>query len=74
MAPASIKIIWQGDPILCNKSFRTNKCLLCAKEKFEILKRSIKDKNNQINLCNEIYGGCRHNPKFHRLKEQIPWH
>jgi hypothetical protein len=72
IAPTSIRIIWQGDTILCNKFFRTNKCLLCAKEKFEILKRWMKDKNNQINQCNEIYGGCRHIPKFHRLLEQIP--
>jgi hypothetical protein len=72
LAPTSIRILWQGDPILCNKFFRTNKCLLCTKEKFEILKRFMKDRNNQINSCNEIYGGCRHIPKFHRLREQIP--
>jgi hypothetical protein len=71
-APTSIKIIWKGDPLICNKSFRTNKCLLCAKEKFEILKRSMTDRKNQINSCNEIYGGCQHIPKFHRLIEQFP--
>ena len=47
-------------------------CVLCQRERQEILKQSMKDPNSIINSCNEIYGACRHNPKFHRLRKQNP--
>ena len=33
----------------------------------EILKFSRKHPNKAINKCNEIYGACRHKPRFHRF-------
>lgn len=59
-------IIWKGNPISAVKTFATRNCTLCARERLEILKQSRKDPHSLINSCNEIYGACRHNPKFHR--------
>ena len=42
-------------------------------EKLEILKASKKEPQKLINARNEIYGGCRHNTKFHRYtKNRTP--
>ena len=60
-----IDILWQGDPIACVKTFGTRACKLCAKERLNILKASLKEPTNCINCCNEIYGACHHKPKFH---------
>ena len=60
------EIIWQGNPITCMKSFGKLSCLLCMRERMEILTRAKKNPDKQINSCGEIYGACRHNPKFHR--------
>ena len=65
-------IIWQGRPISTVKTFGSRNCALCARERLEILKQSRKDPNSIINSCNEIYGACRHNPKFHRYEKQTP--
>ena len=43
-----------------------------TKERIEILKHSKKDPNSLINSCNEIYGACRHKPKFHRYVSRNP--
>jgi hypothetical protein len=64
------QIPWQGNPISAVKTFRSNKCTLCTKERVEILKASRRSPELLINSCNEIYGGCRHNPAFHRYKGQ----
>jgi len=37
----------------------------------EIVKASRKHPEKLINSCSEIYGGCRHKPKFHRYKEEV---
>ena len=65
-------IIWQGNPISAVKTFGTAHCVLCNKERLEILKRLKENPDSLINSCNEIYGGCRHRPKFHRFKQQYP--
>jgi GIY-YIG catalytic domain len=66
----SCEILWQGNPINVVKTFGTPNCALCNKERLEILKQSKKDPNSLINSCNEIYGACRHNSKFHRYKSR----
>ena len=65
-------ILWQGNPINVVKTFGTSNCALCNKERIEILKQSKKDPKSLINSCNEIYGACRHHPKFHRYKSRSP--
>ena len=59
-------VIWQGNPISAVKTFGTANCALCAKERLEILKLSRYKPHLLINSCNEIYGACRHKPRFHR--------
>jgi hypothetical protein len=66
------KVLWQGNPINVVKTFGTPNCALCNKERLEILKQSRKDPNSLINSCNEIYGACRHNSKFHRYISRTP--
>ncbi len=61
-----IEILWQGNPISCVKSFRTSNCKLCTKERIAIYKHSKTHPDLLINSCNELYGACRHKPKFHR--------
>ena len=65
-AMVKMDIIWQGDPISCMKTFGTNSCKLCMKERLEILHRHRADPSSIINSNNEIYGACRHKTKFHR--------
>jgi GIY-YIG catalytic domain len=65
-------VLWQGNPISVVKTFGTPNCALCNKERIEILKQSKKDSNSLINSCNEIYGACRHKPKFHRYVSRTP--
>jgi GIY-YIG catalytic domain len=68
----SCSILWQGNPINVVKTFGTTNCALCNKERIEILKQSKKDPKILINSCNEIYGACRHKPRFHRYKSRTP--
>ena len=65
-------VIWEGNPLSAVKSFGTASCMLCNQERLEILKQSRKDPKMLINSCNEIYGACRHNPKFHRYCRAVP--
>ena len=50
------------------KSFGKRTCVLCMKERLEILKRSKENPEQLINSRGEIYGACRHKTKFHRFK------
>ena len=63
----TMSILWKGNPISCVKSFGKLKCSLCMKERLEILK-ALGDNSEKrlINSNNELYGACRHKPKFHR--------
>ena len=65
-----VEIIWQGNPMSNVKTFRSLNCNLCNKERLEICKAMKMDKKNNsknlINSVNELCGGCRHKPKFHR--------
>ena len=58
--------LWQGNPISAAKTFATRTCTLCNMERIHIFKQSMTDSTILINSNNEIYGACRHNPKFHR--------
>ena len=67
----NVEIMWQGNPISSVKTFRNLNCSLCTRERLEIYKAMKHEKVNNtnflINSSNELYGGCRHNPKFHRF-------
>ena len=60
------KVLWQGNPISAVKTFGSPICVLCNKERLAILKQSREKPNLLINSCSEIYGACRHKPRFHR--------
>ena len=62
-----VEILWEGNPISVSKSFGKESCSLCMKERILILRANQKDKNLVINTNNEMYGACRHRPRFHRL-------
>jgi hypothetical protein len=64
-----VDILWQGDPISCMKLFGTRSCKLCAKEKILILNLTRKQPQMAINKCTEVYGACRHRPRFHRFDQ-----
>jgi len=68
----SVSILWQGNPISCNKSFGKLNCSLCMKERILILKYSRENPNLIINSNSEFYGACRHKPKFHRYAQTTP--
>ena len=53
-------VIWQGNPISAVKTFGTNHCMLCNRERLEILKMARFKPHLLINSCNGIYGACRH--------------
>ena len=66
----SSKTLWQGNPISAVKTFGTQHCILCNRERLEIFKRFKKNPQSLINSCGEIFGGCLHKPKFHRYSKQ----
>ena len=72
----NIEILWQGKPISTVKTFKNLNCSLCTRERLEIYKAmKLNKKNNTnflINTLNELYGGCRHVPKFHRFCHICP--
>ena len=72
----NVEVIWQGNPISCVKTFKNLNCSLCTRERLEIYNAMKEDKKNGSNLLinslNELYGGCRHNPKFHRYCHICP--
>ena len=62
-----VDILWEGNPISVCKSFGKDSCSLCMKERILILRENKKDRCRVINTNNEMYGACRHKPRFHRL-------
>jgi hypothetical protein len=70
-----VEILWKGNPLSCVKTFGTRGCRLCEKERLEILRLVKQQPTKAINKNSEIYGACRHKPKFHkfcRLTSQPP--
>ena len=61
------EVLQQCNPISCVRSFKTLSCQLCAKERLAILRASMNSSVQLINKSSEIYGACRHNPRFHRF-------
>ena len=66
-ARIDVEILWEGNPISISKSFGKESCSLCMKERILILRANQKDRCLVINTNNEMYGACRHRPRFHRL-------
>jgi hypothetical protein len=62
----TMKVLWEGNPISCMKTFGKMSCSLCMKERETILMRSLENPKELINSYNEIYGACRHKTRFHR--------
>ena len=62
-----MEILWQGNPINCMKTFRKDTCSLCMKERCCILRNFKDNRMKLINSRSEIYGGCRHRTRFHKL-------
>jgi GIY-YIG catalytic domain len=59
-------IIWQANPHSALRSFGTPNCILCSRERLEIVKLQRYKPDLLINSCTEIYGACRHKTRFHR--------
>ncbi len=68
---ASYHILWRGDPMTAVKTFGTDRCLLCNQERLNIFKWFRLKPDKIINKCHEIYGVCKHKPKFHRFKTAL---
>ena len=65
-------VTWAGNPMGAVKSFGTQNCSLCNKERIEILKQSRLNPALLINSCSETCGACRHKPRFHGHPETSP--
>ena len=61
-----VKPLWQGDPILLMKSFKSRSCRLCNEERIQILKTRNRNPGKVINTRINLMHGCHHTPKFHR--------
>ena len=66
-----VDTLWIGNVIASMKSFCTNSCLLCMKERYFIFKHRLKNPCNLLNQNLDIHKGCIHNPKFHRFQTMI---
>ena len=66
------EVLWKGDTLSCIHNFNSFNCHLCMAEKMEILKANFSERSRTINKCEEIFGTCRHNSKFHTLQEISP--
>ena len=62
-----VEILWKGPPITTNKSFRKYNCRLCMKERMFIYKAMKEEPHLVLKDKTELYGECRHVPKFHRF-------
>ena len=65
-----MEVVWQGNPLVLNRSFSTRKCLLCDKEKCAIMDTTLDTNTILMNSNSEIFGSCRHNSRFHRFTPQ----
>ena len=68
---ASYHILWKGNPLSTVKTFRTDHCILCNQERLNLFKWFKTKPDKLINACPEIYGVCKHKPKFHRLSTSL---
>ena len=63
------QVIKQLNPLSAMKGFGGDACSLCMEERLRILRGTRNKKERLVNSCLEIYGACRHKPRFHRLKK-----
>ena len=64
-------IIWQRNPINVVKTFTCKNCAMCAKERIAILNNPDPTHNFLSTLLwHQIYGACRHRPRFHVCAKQ----
>ena len=68
---ATYHILWKGNPLSTVKTFGTNNCILCNQERLNLFKWFKTKPDKLINACPEIYGECKHRPKFHRLSTSL---
>jgi GIY-YIG catalytic domain len=61
-------ILWQANPHSAVKTFGTTRCILCSRERLEIVKMHRFKPELLINSCNEIYGACRTKLSFTGIK------
>ena len=65
-----VEVLWKGNAISCGKSYGKLNCQLCMNERIAILENIREGKrlnrDISINSNSEIYGSCRHRPRFHR--------
>jgi hypothetical protein len=60
-------ILWAANPISVVRSFGKPSCSLCMVERIKNFDQSRVANSKLINSCSEIYGACRHKPRFHRF-------
>ena len=60
-------ILRAANPVCVVRSFGKPSCSLCMVERIKILDQSRFANSKLINSCSEIYGACRHKPRFHRF-------
>ena len=61
--PMRYEVIWEGNPIGCIKTFATNNCTRCARERIEIIKMSKSNPTLLMNSRNEISSALRRRMK-----------
>ena len=61
------EVLWAANPISAVRSFGKLSCSLCMAERLKILSYTKNKTKNLMNACSEIYGACRHKPRFHRF-------
>lgn len=54
-------------PFICYEIFGTRNCSLCMQERLMIAELSRKSSIKLMNSCSEIYGTCKHLPRFPRF-------
>ena len=65
----SFRIISTVNPIYSIKTWGKLSCTLCMKERIEIIDNSEGRYSQIINALSELYGACRHIPRFHRFTQ-----
>ena len=65
----SFDILSTVNPIGSMKTWGKSSCTLCMKERIEIIDNSRRKYSQINNACSEVYGSCRHIPRFHRFTQ-----
>ena len=65
----SFGILSTVSPIGSMKTSGKSSCTLCMEERIEIINNSRLRYSQIMNACPEVYGACRHIPRFHRFTQ-----